>query len=63
MKTHVGRVLAKLSARDQVRPVIIAFETGLVTPAAVSHRHRRARLACHSSRAARPAVAAASSWV
>lgn len=32
VKTHVGRVLAKLQARDRVQAVIIAFETGLVTP-------------------------------
>ncbi|MGY5765968.1 response regulator [Brachybacterium sp. DNPG3] len=32
VKTHVGRVLAKLRARDRVQAVIIAFETGLVTP-------------------------------
>ncbi|MFE5775135.1 response regulator [Brachybacterium sp. NPDC056505] len=32
VKTHVGRVLAKLHARDRVQAVIIAFESGLVTP-------------------------------
>ncbi|ATG51597.1 DNA-binding response regulator [Brachybacterium vulturis] len=32
VKTHVGRVLAKLRARDRVQAVIIAFETGLVAP-------------------------------
>lgn len=32
VKTHVGRVLAKLEARDRVQAVIISFETGLVSP-------------------------------
>lgn len=32
VKTHVGRVLSKIGARDRVQAVIIAFETGLVHP-------------------------------
>jgi len=31
-KTYVGRLLTKLNARDRVHLVIIAYETGLVTP-------------------------------
>ena len=30
VKTHVGRLLSKLGARDRVNLVLIAFETGLV---------------------------------
>ncbi|MEM1334972.1 MAG: response regulator transcription factor, partial [Actinomycetota bacterium] len=32
IKTHVGRVLSKLGARDRVQAVVIAFESGHVTP-------------------------------
>jgi len=32
VKTHVGNVLAKLSARDRTQAVIIAYESGFVTP-------------------------------
>lgn len=31
-RTHVGRVLAELGARDRVGLVVIAHETGLVRP-------------------------------
>ncbi|WP_100444467.1 response regulator [Glycomyces xiaoerkulensis] len=32
VKTHVGRVLAKIDARDRVQAVIFAYNTGLVSP-------------------------------
>jgi DNA-binding NarL/FixJ family response regulator len=41
-KTHVGRILAKLNARDRAQLVVTAYETGLVTPGSDGdpRRHR-----------------------
>ncbi|WP_248960498.1 response regulator transcription factor [Sphaerisporangium perillae] len=32
VKTHLGRILAKLGARDRAQAVVYAYETGLITP-------------------------------
>jgi len=32
VKTHVGHILAKLNARDRVQAVVIAYQTGVVSP-------------------------------
>jgi DNA-binding NarL/FixJ family response regulator len=32
VKTHVGRILAKLSLRDRAQVVVAAYESGLITP-------------------------------
>jgi DNA-binding NarL/FixJ family response regulator len=34
VKTHVARVLAKLHLRDRAQAVVVAYETGLITPGA-----------------------------
>ncbi|MGH3124674.1 MAG: response regulator transcription factor, partial [Streptosporangiaceae bacterium] len=33
-KTHVSRIMTKLDARDRAQLVVIAYESGLVTPGA-----------------------------
>jgi DNA-binding NarL/FixJ family response regulator len=32
VKTHVGRILAKLHLRDRAQVVVTAYESGLITP-------------------------------
>ncbi len=31
-KTHIGRILGKLGLRDRAQAVVVAYETGLITP-------------------------------
>ena len=32
IKIHVGHILAKLNVRDRVQAVVVAYESGLITP-------------------------------
>jgi DNA-binding NarL/FixJ family response regulator len=32
IKIHVGHILAKLNVRDRVQAVVLAYESGLITP-------------------------------
>jgi DNA-binding NarL/FixJ family response regulator len=36
VKTHVARILSKLHLRDRAQAVVVAYETGLITPGAGS---------------------------
>jgi len=35
IKTHVARILAKLNLRDRAQAVVVAYETGLITPGSI----------------------------
>ncbi|MGW0394679.1 response regulator [Streptomyces sp. NPDC003042] len=42
VKTHVARIFAKVALRDRAQAVVLAYETGLVTPGSVSRPSRSA---------------------
>jgi DNA-binding NarL/FixJ family response regulator len=36
VKTHVARILAKLNLRDRAQAVVVAYESGLITPGSIT---------------------------
>ena len=44
VKTHIGRLLSKLQARDRAQLVIVAYETGLVSAGRPGRLRRRSCL-------------------
>jgi DNA-binding NarL/FixJ family response regulator len=42
-KTHVARILQKLSLHDRIQIVIYAYETGLITPGSTAHNDQHPR--------------------